>query len=498
MGQIVQELLILLTSIGPILAGGSQMQPISIEQLAAAIGGTDVGIVNENLQIRRIVVDSRTVRTGDLFWVLRGDRFDGHDFICDARKNGAVACVVSDTKIPEQLIGPCIRVTDTQASLSVLANWYRRQSNVRVTAVTGSFGKTTTREMIHSVLSSNHRCVRSPQNYNNHIGVPLSIFQFDAQTKSAVIELGASARGEIRELAAIAQPQIGVITGIGPAHLESFGTLADIVAAKAELLESLPSNGLAVLVGDDDLVRSMAERVRCRVVLVGEGKHNDLVANEVKVDNTRLRFRVDGQPFQVNVAGRHHLPAALAAIAVGRDSGLSDSEISDGLRQFSAVKGRCQVNVFGQFVVIDDSYNSNPTSLEAAIRMLANWAGPGRRICIIGDMLELGSETSRIHFEMGQLIGELGIGHLLSFGDESKHVTEGARAAGMQPDQFTACRHLDGLLEILDCWLQPNDVLLVKGSRGMRMERVVEWLRQRAIDLDDFQAACPPRRVSTS
>lgn len=467
------------------------MHSVSLHSLATAIRGEIVGSAGGDTTFTRVEIDSRCVRPGDVFWALRGEHHDGHSFLVEARHHGAGLAVVQRDRLAQAqevwktgsahgLVPPLIVVDDTLAALADFARWYRSQQEGLVVGVTGSFGKTTTREMIHAVLSAAHPGVRSLKNFNNHIGLPLSLLELDQRHEFAVLEMGASAVGEIAMLAEIAKPEVGVITGIGLAHVAGFGSPERIVLGKGELLEALPPSGFAILPGDDPITRGMASRARCPVLFVGEAENNDVRATHVRVANQRLTFAVDRAEYEVPVTGRHFLRASLTALAIAREFGLSSTQIAAGFENFQAVSGRCQVHSIGPWTVIDDTYNANPASMRAACETLRDWHGANKRLLIVGDMLELGAHAEQAHAEVGRTAAEARIDGLLVFGQHAEHVIRGALDGGLHPSRLAQCDHLEILLTVLDCVLEPSDVLLVKGSRGMRMERAIGWLREKA------------------
>ena len=455
------------------------MEQVAFEQLTRAIAGTAFELPANCSYFESIATDSRKIRHRDLFWCLKGDNFDGHDFAKNAIKQGAVACVVSAGEFPADSRLPRIEVDDTQEALLDLAAWYRRQLEPVVIGITGSVGKTTTRRMIFEVLATRHSGIQSPANFNNFIGVPLTVFQMESQHEFAVLELGASASGEIMELADVASPELGVITAIAPSHLHGFGSIENIVQAKGELVEALPSSGFAVLNGDDSRVRSLADRCQGQVILVGEGEHNHIRATNVTTGFNLLKFRASGVDYQVPVTGRHHLTSALAAVAVAQEIGLDPQEINDGLAMFTPASGRCEISHVGRVTLINDTYNSNPGSMQAAANILKDWCEDARRVMIVGDMKELGDKASDLHYMVGEHIGRAGIDALISYGDFAEDLADGAIDGGMPSWRVAACPNREILNLMLDCWLGSDDVVLVKGSRSTRMETVVEWIQQR-------------------
>lgn len=423
----------------------------------------------------RVQTDSRTIEAGDIFWALQGPHHDGHHFIPQAFTAGAVAAVIKEGA---ECSGEHARIVvhDTIKALNDFAAAHRRQSEALVVGVTGSVGKTTTREMIHAVLSVRHTGIRSNRNFNNHIGLPLTLLQLQSEHEFAVVEMGASRPGEIADLSASALPEVGVVTAVGAAHFAGFGSIEQIVETKGDLVAALPREGFAVLAGDDPRVLSMSRRARCNVVLAGEQSHNHIRATGVQLTNGGVGFSVDGAQYEVSVVGRHHLTAAVLAVGVAREVGMTSAEIAEGLRRFTPAAGRCNVRTHGPVTVIDDTYNSNPQSARAACRTLRDWDACGQRLLVAGDMLDLGEESAVWHRRFGLEAGRLEIDRLLAFGPHAGHVVRGALDAGMPHGKIAQCADIDAVYAVLDCWIEQGDVVLVKGSRGMRMERVVKWI----------------------
>lgn len=474
----ITVVLLVLLALGP--AGLPVMERVTLNDLLAATNGRSHGCNPGAVAFNRVMTDSRQVARGDLFWALRGERHDGHKFVAEAARRGAVACVVQSAASTSHGLAAAV-VADTIQGLKDFAHWYRQRRDALVVGVTGSVGKTTTREMIHSVLATRFDGCRSRKNYNNHIGLPLSVLEIDDRHEFAVLEMGASHVGEIRELAAVAVPEIGVVTAIAESHLEGFGDLEQIVTAKGELVDALPADGIAVLNGDDANCQRLTRRARCCAVTVGQQSHNTLRATSVEAAGQELRFRADGGAFTVRVAGRHHLTAALVAVAIGRELGLATSQIAEGLSRFTPVNGRCQVRDLGTVTLIDDTYNANPASSEAACRLLGEWKSAGRRILVLGDMAELGERSADWHRAIGRTAADMRIDRLAVFGRYAGDVARGAIEQGMSPGEVAQCDSLDVLLAVLDCWSDAaGNVVLVKGSRSMQMERICEWLERQS------------------
>jgi len=452
----------------------------TLAQLYEAIGGQirlAAGAARDGADtaLGPVAIDSRGVNPGDVFWALKGTRHDGTDFAPEAFARGAAGAVVCH---PVEAPAGCwaIAVDDPREALWQWAAWKRRQFTGTLIAVTGSVGKTTTREMIHAVLGTKLAGTASPRNYNNHVGVPLSLLAVEPDHDYAVIELGASARGEIAALAELCAPKAGVITHVAEAHLAGFGSLSAIAESKAELLGALPAGGTAVL-GEDVWLRPAADQCPAQVVWVGRGAECDLRATDVSSIGGRLSFRVGGCPFRVPVWGRHHLTAALAAVAVGRLLGLDLPEMAAALERFDPVPMRCQVIEAREATIINDTYNANPAAMRAALELLREFDAPGQKIVVLGDMAELGDQAARRHRELGkQVVTVAGADLLIACGDHARHVVAGARAAGMPRTKAIPCLEAADALPFLGQSLLPGDVVLVKGSRLMAMERIAEAL----------------------
>jgi len=424
-----------------------------------------------------VVTDSRQVAPGDVFWGLIGPRHNGADFAGEAFARGAIGAVVGGPiDAPDDRW--TITVDDPQKALEQWAAWNRGRFHGTVVAVTGSVGKTTCRQMIHTVLKGRLCGTASPKNFNNHIGLPLSMLQMEPTHQYAVLELGASRPGEIAALASLCAPKIGVITRIGMSHLATFGSDRAIAEAKSELLAALPSDGHAIL-GDDPWLRRIAARCHAPITWVGHTPECDLMATDVRCGHGQLCFRLEDCEFTVPVWGRHHLNSALAAVAVGRVFGLDLSEIAAALKGFESVPMRCQIMELREATVINDAYNASPTSMQAALELMRDFDAEGRKIVVCGDMAELGDEAVMFHRRLGsQVVTIAGADLLIACGRHARDVVAGARGAGMAPVHSIPCRTPDEALPYLGQAINPGDVVLVKGSRVVAMERLIEALQQ--------------------
>ena len=422
---------------------------------------------------KHVSIDSRTTKPGDLFCAIPGGRVDGHDYIDSAVKAGAVAVIASRAFDAE---APVLQVPDVRVALKRLSEWYRGMLLGTVVGVTGSVGKTTTRRMIADALAARYLVTQSPKNFNNDLGVPLSLLSASAEDHFVVLELGASAVGEIRSLSNLCCPEIGVVTTIAPAHLKGFGDIAGVCQAKGELIESLPDFGVAFLNGDDENVRSLASRTTSIVKLFGTNSDCDVQATNVLASADELRFTVDGFDFSLAVVGAHHLTSALATIAVGREAGLLPTEIQEGFDTFEPTAGRCHIQRIGGAVLIDDSYNASPNSVVASARALGRFTDHPQRILVVGDMGELGENANALHFDTAKQCADRGdIDLFVAIGLFAPDWVAGFTSSGAEA---VAASDQDELMAILRQRCGSSDAILLKGSRSAAMERFIPPLHE--------------------
>jgi UDP-N-acetylmuramoyl-tripeptide--D-alanyl-D-alanine ligase len=454
----------------------------TLGEMAAAASGTLTGPAD--LRITGVTIDSRRVEPGQLFVAIAGPRFDGHDFVAEAASKGALAALVHrDVQSPAGL--GLVRVADTTRGLADLARHTRAQAEVPVVCITGSAGKTTTKEMTAALLETRGPVLKTEANLNNQYGLPLMLLRLRPEHTAAVLELGMSAAGELRALSAVARPDVAVITLVAPVHLEFFDSVDAIAAAKAEILEGLAVGGVAVLNGDDARVKRIGEAHRARggrVLWYGHDRAFEVSAEGWKgtVHGMRFTLRMGGRTEDVALPlpGPHFLSNFLAAAAVAHHLGLDVTTIAERATTLKAASHRGEVVSLGQGItLLDDCYNSNPTAVEAAVTALG-MAARGRRVAFLGDMLELGPTGPELHRQTGERVGGR-LDLLVAVGPLAGGFLEGARRAGMAPSAQLAFPDSAAAAAAAPGLLRPGDAVLVKGSHGVRMEAVVDALRAR-------------------
>lgn len=432
---------------------------------------------------RRLCTDSRQIRRGDLFIALSGERFDGRVFVESAIRKGAAGALVDRPSWPKASAKPVFGVADTLAAFQQLASHHRSRFAIPLVAVTGSNGKTTTKDMTACVLAERGAVLKTEGNLNNRIGVPQTLLNLTARHQAAVVEMGVDRQGQTARLCEIARPTIGTITNIGPDHLEFFGSLDASAHAKAELLDWIPADGAVVLNADDAYFDYLASRARCRVVSFGLSPRAQVRAVEIVPEARRgtsfrlvLPERVRGTKVLVPVYGTHNLLNALAAAAVGFLLDMSGTAIARGLAGFKPAVMRSQITHWGGVTIINDCYNANPASMKAAVALLAEMGGGRRTVAALGDMLELGPSSGDLHREVGAHLAGQGIARLVACGPLARGIAAGAAQAGMASQRIQEAPDSAAGAAIVKALVREGDVLLVKGSRGMQMERIIERL----------------------
>jgi UDP-N-acetylmuramoyl-tripeptide--D-alanyl-D-alanine ligase len=458
------------------------MEPRPLAYLSNACQGKLVR-GDPKLDVSGVCTDTRKLRPGDLFFAITGDRFDGHAFLPEAIRGGAAALVVRETT-PLAGLEPAgvILVDDPRKALGRLAGTYRQDFNLPVVAVCGSNGKTTTKELIGSVLRQAGAALCSEASFNNDIGVPWTLLQLQETHRAAVLEAGTNHPGELRPLISMIAPRYGVITSIGREHLEFFGNLEGVVTEEGSVGELLPADGVLFVNGDSPWADALAQRTSARVVRVGLGANHDWQARQVRLGRAGTSFRVVAKAgdysgeYRVNLLGRHQATNALFAISLAAELKIEPEKVRLGLLECQPPKMRLQLWESNGVQVLDDAYNANSDSLLAALQTLQEMPCKGRRIAVLGDMAELGQHSEPAHEEAGRRAAELGVAQLFAVGKMAGVVARGARGAGLT--RVFEFAEVEAVGQALRNFLKPGDVVLLKASRATRLERVTEVLRR--------------------
>jgi len=428
-----------------------------------------------------VSIDSRTVKPGDCFFAIKGEKFDGHDYVPATFAKGAVCAVISRAVGGEALADKCLlKVSDTVKALGDFAREYRRRADFKVVAITGSAGKTTTRQIAYHVLSRHFRVHQSPKSFNNNIGLPLTLLTADAQTEIVVAELGSNHPGEIAHLTRIALPNVAVVTNVHPAHLEGFGDLATIVKEKLSISEGLAPDGDLIINADfGDLVGACRAK-GLHFVTFGKSGSADLRATNVICDGLTSRFTINGVEVRLPLPGAGNVENALAAWAICSQFGLKIEDFAESVRTLPAVSMRTELLHVGTLTVLNDCYNANPASMENALDILRNLdaGSERRRVFICGDMAELGQDAERLHTQLGASIAQAKVQLLIAVGRLAEVAAEAARRAADYDLQTKCFKDATSACDNLHEFMKDYDIVLVKGSRTTRLETAVEKLKQ--------------------
>lgn len=456
------------------------MEPLSLGKIAEYAQAM-ISAGDPNVTITRISTDSRTLQQGDLFVPIRGENFDGHQFVEQAAERGASAALVEQNwsgNVPASF--PLLRVTDSLVGYQQIAAGYRSSLPLKVIAITGSNGKTSTKDFVAATLDRRFRVTKTQGNFNNHVGLPRTMLDATLEDEVAVWELGMNHPGEIAALAALAKPDAGIITNVGIAHIEFMGSREAIAQEKGMLAEAIGSEGIMILNADDPFSESIAKRTRAKIIFAGVNS-GWLRAEDIRQSASGSEFTVLEGPHrcraQLPVPGLHMVQNAILAIAAARAFGVSIEEGAAGLASAPLTKARLQLREIRGVQFLDDSYNANPESMKAALRTLVELDAEGRRIAVLGQMSELGAESEQGHAEVGQTAAELRIDQLITVGELGAAISRAASAAGLGNSSNVATQ--SAAADLLSDTSEPGDLVLVKGSRSARMERVMEEFTQR-------------------
>ena len=457
------------------------MEERTLHFIAKACAGKQLSGLPET-RVRRVCTDSRQVKTGDLFLALRGERFDGHDFLGAVVEKGAVAVVAERRSVPTDCRGcAMIAVEDTRKALGQLASEYRKDFALPVVVVGGSNGKTTTKELVASVLKQERVTLWSEASFNNDIGVPLTLLRLEESHQAAVLEVGTNHPGELQPLVKMTQPNYGVITSVGREHLEFFDDVAGVAREEGWLAELLPAGGKLFVNGDDEWASRAAERARAQVVRVGFAEGCDWRARAARLDTRGVTFQVDGPEvemsgeYRIQLLGRHQVVNALFAIAVGKELGLGRASVARGLAECRPSKMRMELWEFNGVRLLDDAYNANADSMVVALQTLRDLPCKGRRVAVLGDMAELGAHSESAHEEVGRRVVELGVDQLFAVGKMAPVTARAARGAGL--NRVFEFADVETAASAVKSFVKAGDVVLLKASRATRIERIAALLR---------------------
>lgn len=464
------------------------MKQMTLQQIAQACGGKLVcpeGQTIPDTEAACVVIDSRQIEQDGIFIATKGERVDGHSFIPQVFEKGALGVVCEE--LPEVLPGVCIQVEDSFRALQGIAAYYREQLTIPVVGITGSVGKTSTKEMIAGVLSEKYNVLKTEGNFNNEIGVPLMILKIRQKQQIAVLEMGINHFGEMHNLSRMAKPDICVMTNIGQCHLEFLGTRDGILKAKSEIFDFANPKAQVIVNGDDDKLQLLGTesvpylKNSMTLTRFGRGQQNEFYADHIKINglfgSSMVVHTPDGAfPLEVKLPGEHQIYNALAATAVAMKLGMTPQEIAAGAAKVQAMGGRSHLIRTNRYVVLDDCYNANPVSMKAAVELLTN--AVGRKVAILGDMFELGEKETQLHAGIGTFCAECGIDEVICVGSLSANMAQAAKESGAAGMQVYHYEELEQLRRDLPGLLHPGDNILIKASHAMHFEKLVEDLTQ--------------------
>lgn len=460
------------------------MEPISVDIICRWTNGK---LISDtwHAQVKGVSTDTRTINQGDLFVPIKGENFDGYNFLTEAVAKGAAGVLIEKGKGSPQFHAVkyfAIQVKDTKRALGDIAKSYRSRFNIPIIAITGSNGKTTVKEIAASILSQSYTVLKNEGNLNNEIGLPLTLFQLEKKHQIVVIELGMSALGEIQRLSEIAQPSIGVVTNVAEAHLEFFKSLDEVATAKAELVKSLSKQHTIVLNIDDPRVARFARLTKAKVVTFGIQNKADFQATDISFnqDKLRLEFRLitpNGEKLVfIPIIGMHHVYNAIAAVAAVWNLIPNLDLIAQGLTNVKPPKMRMELVEIDGITIINDAYNANPKSMQAALQTLVEMKSSGRKIAVLGTMRELGEIAIAAHQQIGTMVASLNLDYLITVGELGHHIANGAKQAGMNQTQVHEYESNQAVAEFLVGLVQSGDLILIKASRKIKLDEIVSYL----------------------
>lgn len=467
------------------------MKQVSIESIVKAVSGSIINkqLINDSIAYNNVSIDSRTIGENDIFIPIKGDNFDGHNFISMAYEKGAIISFTQyEDAIPSDKIG--ILVNDTGQALKDFAKYYRSLFNIPVIAITGSVGKTSCKDMIASILSVKYNVHKTSGNYNNEIGVPLTIFKLEETHEILVLEMGMNHYGELHRLSKIATPDIAVITNIGEAHIEYFGSKDGILKAKSEILDFLKEDGLVIINGDDEYLNKLTNKLTFQTKTFGFHDINDLYVSEYNIlgwegINALIKTNIEQYNIYIDTLGKHMLYNVMPAIIIANHLNMTVSEIEDGASRYKSTKMRMDKMVFENgVVVINDAYNASTDSMKSSLETLSNLETKGRKIAILGDMFEMGEYSKVAHRKVGKIASTNDFDLLICVGVDAKHIYNSALEHGVHEGKVQYYKTKEELIDKVHLIIKPEDTIIVKASRGMFLEKVIDEIQQYATDIE--------------
>jgi UDP-N-acetylmuramoyl-tripeptide--D-alanyl-D-alanine ligase len=467
------------------------MKQVSIESIAIAVSGSIINkhLIKANIVYNNVSIDSRTIGDNDIFIPIKGDNFDGHNFISMAYEKGAIISFTQyENKIPSDKIG--ILVNDTGQAMKGFAKYYRSLFNIPVVAITGSVGKTSCKDMIASILSAKYRVHKTSGNYNNEIGVPLTIFKLEETHEVLVLEMGMNHYGELHRLSEMATPDIAVITNIGEAHIEYFGSKDGILKAKSEILDFLKEDGLVILNGDDEYLDKLNNKLEFKTRTFGFQYINDLYVSEYNIlgwegIDALVKSNLEQYNIHLDTLGKHMLYNVMPAIIIGKHLNMTISEIEEGASRYKATKMRMDKMIFdNNVVVINDAYNASTDSMKSSLETLSNLETEGRKIAILGDMFEMGDYSEVAHRKVGEIASSNEFNLLICVGAHAKHIYDSAIEHGVNKTKVQYYKTKEELIDKIHLIINQEDTIIVKASRGMFLEKVIDKIKEYAMNID--------------
>lgn len=452
---------------------------LTVQEVVQSVNGTlNEDNLDETSIITGVSTDSRSLNQGELFIPLIGENFDGHDFINVAKDKGAIAVLWQKTKPIPNVDMILILVEDTLTALQEMAKYYLHLVNPRVVGVTGSNGKTTTKDLLSSILSRRYVVHKTKGNLNNQIGLPLTILSMPANTEIAILEMGMSNLGEIELLSNIATPDLAIITNIGESHLEFLKTRENIAKAKLEITKGLKINGSVILLGDEPLLRNQVKEIKNKFhfIWVGKNQDNNIYPIRIEMDgNNHIEFEDNqNQIYHLPLLGTHNVINALMAIEVAKILDITKEDIQKGLSNIKITGMRLEkMKAKNGSTILNDAYNASPSSMKAGIELLASLQQYNKKIVVLGDMLELGGNAEKYHQEVGEFCHSLGVNYLITTGNLGKWIAKGAERSGMDKEKIKFIEKLEEIIPVLMHESDKDTVILVKGSRGLHLEKVI-------------------------